>query len=69
LDADERHVLLHTWNATEAAYPGRQCIHELVEAQARQTPEAVALVADHEQLSYAALNARANRLAHYLVER
>ncbi|MCA3922397.1 amino acid adenylation domain-containing protein, partial [Burkholderia sp.] len=69
LDADERHVLLHTWNATAAAYPEHQCIHELVEARARQMPEAVALVADHEQLSYAALNARANRLAHYLVER
>ncbi|MBY8610300.1 amino acid adenylation domain-containing protein, partial [Burkholderia arboris] len=69
LDADERHVLLHAWNATAAAYPEHQCIHELVEARARQTPEAVALVADHEQLSYAALNARANRLAHYLVER
>ncbi|MBN3816192.1 amino acid adenylation domain-containing protein [Paraburkholderia sp. Se-20369] len=67
LDADERHLLLHTWNATEAAYPEHQCIHERVEAQARQTPEAVALVADHEQLSYAALNARANRLAHHLV--
>ncbi|WP_338083561.1 amino acid adenylation domain-containing protein [Burkholderia arboris] len=69
LDAGERHLLLHTWNATAATYPEHQCIHELVEAQARQTPEAVALVADHEQLSYAALNARANRLAHYLVER
>uniref|UniRef100_UPI0037093D59 amino acid adenylation domain-containing protein n=1 Tax=Burkholderia arboris TaxID=488730 RepID=UPI0037093D59 len=69
LDADERHVLLHAWNATAAAYPEHQCIHELVEARARQMPEAVALVADHEQLSYAALNARANRLAHYLVER
>ncbi|WP_302478704.1 amino acid adenylation domain-containing protein [Burkholderia lata] len=68
LDADERQLLLQTWNATDAAYPAHQCIHELVEAQARQTPEAVAIVAEHEQLSYAALNARANRLAHYLVE-
>ncbi|KVN54720.1 hypothetical protein WT14_29940 [Burkholderia stagnalis] len=67
LDADERRLLLHTWNATEAVYPEHQCVHELVEARARQTPEAVALVAEHEQLSYAALNARANRLARYLV--
>ncbi|KVM83939.1 hypothetical protein WT05_18155 [Burkholderia stagnalis] len=67
LDADERRLLLHTWNATEAAYPEHQCVHELVEAQARQMPEAVALVAEHEQLSYGELNARANRLARYLV--
>ncbi|KWK19878.1 hypothetical protein WT79_30590, partial [Burkholderia stagnalis] len=67
LDADERRLLLHTWNATEAAYPEHQCVHELVEARARQTPEAVALVAEHERLSYGELNARANRLAHYLV--
>ncbi|WP_232443779.1 condensation domain-containing protein, partial [Burkholderia ubonensis] len=67
LDADERRLLLQTWNATEVAYPKHRCIHELVEAQARQTPEAVALVAEHEQLAYGALNARANRLARYLV--
>ncbi|WP_196787269.1 non-ribosomal peptide synthetase, partial [Burkholderia stagnalis] len=67
LDADERRLLLHTWNATEAAYPEHQRVHELVEAQARQMPEAVALVAEHEQLSYGELNARANRLARYLV--
>ncbi|WP_230964156.1 condensation domain-containing protein, partial [Burkholderia stagnalis] len=67
LDADERRLLLHTWNATEAAYPEHQCVHELVEARARQTPEAVALVAEHERLSYGELNARANRLARYLV--
>ena len=67
LDADERRLLLHTWNATEATYPEHQCVHELVEARARQTPEAVALVTEHEQLSYHALNARANRLARHLV--
>ncbi|RQS02351.1 amino acid adenylation domain-containing protein, partial [Burkholderia sp. Bp9002] len=67
LDADERRLLLQTWNATEVAYPEHRCVHELVEAQARQTPEAVALVAEHEQLSYGELNARANRLARYLV--
>ncbi|RQR47787.1 amino acid adenylation domain-containing protein, partial [Burkholderia sp. Bp9126] len=67
LGADERRVLLQTWNATEVAYPEHRCVHEFVEAQARQTPEAVALVAEHEQLSYDELNARANRLARYLV--
>ncbi len=68
LDADERRLLLQTWNATGADYPRHRCVHELVEAQAGQMPEAIALVAGDEQLSYGELNARANRLARYLVK-
>ncbi|AEA62641.1 amino acid adenylation domain protein [Burkholderia gladioli BSR3] len=68
LDADERRLLLQTWNATGADYPRHRCVHELVEAQAGQTPEAIALVAGDEQLSYGELNARANQLARYLVK-
>ena len=56
------------WNRTEAAYPQNQCIHELFEAQVRRTPEAVAIVHGNQQLSYAELNAEANRLAHYSIE-
>nr|WP_279607542.1 non-ribosomal peptide synthetase [Burkholderia gladioli] len=68
LDADERRLLLQTWNATGADYPRHRCVHELVEAQAGQMPETIALVAGDEQLSYGELNARANRLARYLVK-
>src|SRR5262249_44708956 len=42
------------------------CIHELFEAQAARTPDAVALVFEDRQLSYAELNARANQVAHHL---
>ncbi|WP_432778859.1 amino acid adenylation domain-containing protein [Burkholderia gladioli pv. alliicola] len=68
LDADERRLLLQTWNATEADYPRHRCVHELVEDRAGHMPEAIALVAGDEQLSYGELNARANRLARYLVK-
>ncbi|HZO73369.1 MAG TPA: amino acid adenylation domain-containing protein, partial [Ktedonobacteraceae bacterium] len=43
-----------------------QCVHELFEQQARQQPEAIALVQGEAQLSYGELNRRANQLAHWL---
>ncbi len=46
-----------------------ECIHHLVEAQAALTPEADAIVFEQEILSYAELNRRANRVAHYLIGR
>jgi amino acid adenylation domain-containing protein len=66
LSEAERHQLLVEWNATAAEYPHEQCVHELFEAQATKTPEAIAVVHEEAQLTYAELNARANRLAHHL---
>jgi len=66
LDPAERRQVLADWNATAADYPQDLCIHELFEAQVRQTPEAAAVVFEDRQLTYAELNARANRLAHHL---
>jgi amino acid adenylation domain-containing protein len=68
LAPEERQQLLFDWNATEANYPKEQCIQQLFEAQVARTPEAVAVVSQGQQLSYADLNTRANRLAHYLIE-
>jgi amino acid adenylation domain-containing protein len=65
LDAAERLRVLHEWNATAVSYP-ESCLHELFEAQAVRTPNAVAIVWDGQRLSYARLNAAANRLAHHL---
>ncbi|PPB79706.1 non-ribosomal peptide synthetase, partial [Mycetohabitans endofungorum] len=64
----ERHRLLVEWNATQRDYPAHLCIHQLFEAQVERTPEAPALVFEAQTLSYAQLNARANRLAHQLLE-
>jgi amino acid adenylation domain-containing protein len=66
LSADERGLVVDDWNRTEAAYPADRCIHELFEAQAERTPGAVAVVFEDHALTYAELDARANRLAHHL---
>ncbi|MEY9381379.1 amino acid adenylation domain-containing protein, partial [Rhizobium leguminosarum] len=68
LSAEERSYLLEELNRTEADYPLDLCVHELFEAQVRRAPDAVALVFEEQSISYGALNADANRLAHHLIE-
>lgn len=71
--AEEKCVLLQ-WNETRTDYPRNACVHELYEQQAAKTPDAVAVVMGALDaqgrptavLTYAALNERANRLAHHL---
>ncbi|WP_330241204.1 non-ribosomal peptide synthetase [Streptomyces sp. NBC_00525] len=58
----ERADVLHRWAGPTAAYPDL-CLHELVEAQVRRTPDAVAVTEGTEQLTYAELDARAEGLA------
>jgi amino acid adenylation domain-containing protein len=61
----ERNLTLVEWNQTNAEFP-QTCVHQLFEDQVRRTPDAVALVYENQQLTYAELNARANRLANRL---
>ncbi|MBI2948517.1 MAG: AMP-binding protein [Verrucomicrobia bacterium] len=62
----ERHQLLKEWNAGQAEAHADATLHELYEAQAERTPQAVAVVCESESLTYRALNQRANRLARHL---
>ncbi|HEX7239101.1 MAG TPA: amino acid adenylation domain-containing protein, partial [Longimicrobiaceae bacterium] len=66
LSGAERSEVVEAWNRTERPFPREVCIHELFEAQVRARPDAPALVWVEERLSYAELDARANRLAHHL---
>ena len=68
LPPEEREQVLVKWNRTGREYPARRCVHELFEDQARRSPRAVAVVQGGQSLTYAQLNERANRLAHYLRE-
>ncbi|MFM9435117.1 amino acid adenylation domain-containing protein, partial [Janthinobacterium sp. CG_23.3] len=63
----ERRQLLVDWNDTARVYP-RDTLQGMVEAQAARTPDRVAVAFEGRELSYAELNGRANRLAHYLRE-
>uniref|UniRef100_UPI0036DF35FD amino acid adenylation domain-containing protein n=1 Tax=Photorhabdus sp. RM322S TaxID=3342825 RepID=UPI0036DF35FD len=67
LPETERTLLLKTWNATETPYPDPLCLHQLFEQQVEITPNATALMYQQQTLSYAELNACANRLAHQLM--
>ena len=68
MDAAERTLVLERWNATARDYPQRN-IAELFETEAQRRPDAVAVVFGAEQVSYAELNRRANRLGRYLQAR
>ncbi|MEU3911638.1 amino acid adenylation domain-containing protein [Streptomyces sp. NPDC029721] len=67
LSADERHLLTERVNDT--AHPvAPDTLPGAFEAQVRRTPDRTALIGEHETLTYAEFNRRANRLAHWLVE-
>ncbi len=68
-EAEER-LVLGEWNETGRSYPPdrERPVHELFTEHSRRTPDAPAVVSAGETLTYAELEARANRLAHHLRE-
>ncbi|MFF7180205.1 amino acid adenylation domain-containing protein [Streptomyces sp. NPDC008121] len=68
LDDAERTTVLDTWNATALDLPDAT-FPALFEAQVARTPDALALVHEDTELSYAALDRQANQVAHWLIDR
>jgi amino acid adenylation domain-containing protein/non-ribosomal peptide synthase protein (TIGR01720 family) len=66
LTGAQAHRVLVEWNATGAEVPAAG-VPALFEAGARATPEAVAVIAGDVSVTYAELDATANRLAHRLL--
>ncbi len=63
----ERHQVLYAHNATTKPYDSAQCVHQAFEARVARSPDAVAVVFEGQSLTYAQLNACANRAAHVLI--
>lgn len=62
----EMNKVLVEWNNTAKEFPEGACVHDLIEAQAERTPDAVAVMYEKDRLSYRELDCRANQLANYL---
>ncbi|MCC6421558.1 MAG: amino acid adenylation domain-containing protein [Gemmataceae bacterium] len=66
LSPAERQQLLVDWRGPTEPYPADRCAHQLFEEQAARRPDHPAVCQEDQQLTYAELNARANRLARHL---
>jgi non-ribosomal peptide synthetase component F len=61
-------LLIEKCNDSQTRFSDRHTIHSLFERQVERAPEAVALVFEHQRLSYEQLNKRANQLAYQLIK-
>ena len=69
LSSEDQSRLLYEWNSARKEFTSPHCIHHLVEAHARLSPQSVAIVSGSSRITYHDLNSRANRLAHHLIGR
>jgi len=66
LTAAEATLLLQTWNQTHYANGPELLLHRLIETQCAAVPTQMAMIYREEQVTYGALNAEANQVAHWL---
>ncbi|KAI1288934.1 hypothetical protein EDD11_009530, partial [Mortierella claussenii] len=68
ISPSEQELVLQTWNFIGEPYPDQMCMHQHFEEQAARLPDAAAILYEDQTLTYSELNARANRLAHKLID-
>jgi amino acid adenylation domain-containing protein len=68
LTTDEKKYLLEELSGHQTHYPKDKTIVDLFTAQAKETPDAIAVVFEEKKLTYKELDERSNQLAHYLRE-
>jgi amino acid adenylation domain-containing protein len=69
LSQAESHQVVHEWSDTAAIFPREERLHERIARRAARTPQAIAITFGDEILTYADLEAAANRLARFLIRR
>jgi amino acid adenylation domain-containing protein len=67
LDSDETRKLKQLMPSMPSDPAREHCLHRIFELQAQARPSAIAVTDGDVRMSYSELNARANRLAHYLL--
>jgi bacitracin synthase 3 len=67
LEEKEKDLLINTFNSTKATYH-RKKVYELLKRQAQKSPEAIAVIAGDEVLSYADLDRLSDGVASFLRE-
>ncbi len=65
----ERDFLVSTINRTDRPYSREDSVHTIFEGRVAKTPDALAFQYGAETITYRELNARANKLAHFLLKR
>lgn len=69
LTPKEYQKIIHTWNETTVDYPDNHTLDFLFEKQVKRTPNHIAIIFEEQQLTYHALDIKANQLAHWLYEK
>ena len=62
----EGQILLKNFSGLAAGYPQDTTIIDLIAAQVKRVPDAIAVVYENEQLTYRELDEKSNQLGHYL---
>lgn len=65
---EEFQHIVYELNQTQLNFPREKCVHQLIEEQVENIPNAIAVVDEQHQITYGELNRRANVLAKYLKE-
>lgn len=68
LSENERIKLLHQFNDTEIIGLRNVTIVNIFEEQVAKTPDNPAVIFDHKQITYRALNEQSNQVAHYITQ-
>jgi non-ribosomal peptide synthetase component F/thioesterase domain-containing protein/acyl carrier protein len=66
LRSGETQQLLEKLSLPQSDITALPSVHQLIEAQVEKTPDAIAILTPHKQLTYRQLNDRSNQLAYYL---